>query len=246
MPDGTKASSRHAWGSNQPTTGDAAVCCIDDGAVTSPIAIAPLGPHNSGPPAAGPRRFCLIAAREPRRGEPLRPVGDPEQKYEEPRTGLARWLSLREGAVMPHSWSSSGESAARDHRNAGSCCGRHPLLRTSLPVLTSAPPGPSDTPRGARRLLKSLRSASSQCAPSRAMRQPTTARLGRLRLPDRTNRRTAPLWSALFCSAKSSHQRAVRPTTPSGRTAATVPMDLPWPLHRLCGHEPETSVTVRR
>jgi hypothetical protein len=52
-------------------------------------------------------------------------------------------------------------------------------------LLTSAPQGPSDTPRGARRLLKSLRSASSQCG-FWAMRQPTTARSGCVRLLDQT------------------------------------------------------------
>ena len=46
-------------------------------------------------------------------------------------------------------------------------------------MLTSAPPGPSGT-RGGAALLKSLGSASSECAPSPAMRQPTTARFGPL------------------------------------------------------------------
>jgi len=38
------------------------------------------------------RGFCFVAAGEPRRGLPLRPAGDPEQKSAEARTGDARWL----------------------------------------------------------------------------------------------------------------------------------------------------------
>lgn len=60
-------------------------------------------------------------------------------------------------------------------------------LATRLSVFTAAPPGRSGTPRCARRLLKTVRSASSRCSPSRAMRKPIPVCAGRLRLPDRTN-----------------------------------------------------------